>query len=320
MKKALLTGERRFEIVDAPVPDVGPDEVLVRVAACGVCASELDMWSGVAGATFPMAPGHEATGTVEALGSEVVGLRVGEAVAVWVTTGGFGEFVAVKEAYCHPVGDIPLTLALGEPVACAVNAVDLARVRLGDEVLVVGGGFMGNLVQELVALSGASRVIVADTRQDALERARTLGADRVVDVTREPIVDVVSDLTGGKGVDISFEVTGVQQPLSWLGDVTRMSGKIAIAGYHQGPPRSLPLAQWNYMAFDIVNCHFREVSVINEGIARGMRLLSSGRLSMEPLVTHFFDLEDIDKAFQTLEDKPEGFVKANVLIGAAGER
>jgi 2-desacetyl-2-hydroxyethyl bacteriochlorophyllide A dehydrogenase len=316
MKRAILTGVRTFEVVDVPVPDIAPDEVLVRVAACGVCASELDMWSGVAQVTYPMSPGHEATGIVERLGSAVTSLSVGDRVAVWVTTGGFGEFVAVKAAYCHAAGDVPLTTALGEPIACAVNAVDLAHVRLGDDVLVVGAGFMGNLVQVLAAMSGASRVIVADTRGDALQRALDLGADRVVNVLEESVVDVVRELTDGRGVDISFEVTGVQQPLGWLGDVTRMSGKIAIAGYHQGVPRTLPLAQWNYMAFEIVNCHFREVGVINGGIDRAMRLLRSGRLSVDSLVTHFFSLDDIDKAFQTLDEKPEGFVKANVVIGA----
>jgi L-iditol 2-dehydrogenase len=314
MKQAVLTGPRTFELVDVPCPVIAPDEVLMRVAVCGVCASELDMWAGIAEVTYPLSLGHEASGIVEEVGADVEDLAVGDRVAAWITAGGFGELVAVKAQYCHAAGDVPLNAALGEPIACALNAVDLTRVRLGDDVLIVGAGFMGNLVQELVAMSGASRVIVADTRSDALGRATQLGADHVVNVAEQSITDVIDGLTGGRGVDVSFEVTGAQQPLNWLGDVTRMSGKIALAGFHQGGNRTLPMAQWNYMAFQVLNCHFRDVGVINDGMARAMRLLRSRRLSVERLVSHVFPLDSINEAFATLHEKPAGFVKANVVV------
>jgi threonine dehydrogenase-like Zn-dependent dehydrogenase len=113
---------------------------------------------------------------------------------------------------------------------------------------------------------------------------------------------------------VSFEVTGVQPALTSLGDVTRMSGKVAIVGYHQGGTRELPLGTWNYMAFQIVNAHFREVSTILDGMRVGMRLLTSGRLSLDDLVTHRFGLDDVSRAFQTAVEKPAGFVKATVSV------
>ncbi|HYX84393.1 MAG TPA: alcohol dehydrogenase catalytic domain-containing protein, partial [Gaiellales bacterium] len=152
MKTAVLEAPRRFELVDADVPAIAPDEVLVRVAACGVCTSELDMWEGRTEREFPILPGHEVSGIVAEVGAEVGAPRPGDRVAVWVTERGFSEYVAVKAAYCLPAGDVPLELALAEPLACAVNAVDLAGIRLGDDVLVVGAGFMGSLVLRLAAL------------------------------------------------------------------------------------------------------------------------------------------------------------------------
>lgn len=99
-----------------------------------------------------------------------------------------------------------------------------------------------------------------------------------------------------------------------LGDVTRMSGKVVIVGFHQGGMRELPLAYWNWMAFQIHNAHFREINTIMRGMRIGMRLLTSGRLSLEDLVTHRFQLEEINQAFATACEKPEGFVKATVVM------
>jgi L-iditol 2-dehydrogenase len=315
MKIAVLQAPRNFEIIEEVVPNLAPDEVLLRVAACGVCTSELDQWEGKAGGiTYPRFPGHEVSGIVEQVGSEVVSYQPGDRVAAWVTSRGFGEFVSVKAEYCFPAGDMQLDLALAEPLACSVNAVEMANLSLSDDVVIIGAGFMGNLVQKLVQLKGPHHVIVADTRPDALERAKEMGATRVVDVRNESLPEIVKAMTDGLGADVSFEATGAQAPLTMLGDVTRMSGKVVIVGFHQGGVREIPLAYWNWMAFQIHNAHFREISTIMRGMRIGMRLLTSGRLSLEDLVTHRFRLNEINQAFQTACEKPEGFVKSTVVM------
>ncbi|HYG72895.1 MAG TPA: L-iditol 2-dehydrogenase, partial [Actinomycetota bacterium] len=105
---------------------------------------------------------------------------------------------------------------------------------------------------------------------------------------------------------------GVEAGLVAAGQATRMSGTIVIGGYHQGEPRRIPLAEWNWMAFRIANGHFREVATILRGMERGTRLLTSGRISLEGMVTHRFPLDRIDEAFATAVDRPDGFVKATV--------
>jgi L-iditol 2-dehydrogenase len=165
-----------------------------------------------------------------------------------------------------------------------------------------------------VQLKGPREVIVADTRPDALALAARLGATRTVDVRTESLADAVRDATGGAGADVSFEVTGAQAALAGLGDATRMSGKVAIVGFHQGGVRELPLGAWNWMAFEIVNAHFRDVATIMRGMRTGMRLLTSGRIALDELVTHRFDLQDVDDAFAAAVAKPPGFVKAVVTL------
>jgi L-iditol 2-dehydrogenase len=313
MRLAVLTGPRRFAIADAPLPGVGPGEVLLRVAACGVCASELDIYQGRAGhAIYPWQPGHEVSGVVERVADGVAAPAPGDPVAVWVTARGYGEFVAVPAGHCFPAGDVPLELALGEPLACAVNAVELAGIALGDDVLIVGAGFMGQLICRLVQLRGPRRVIVADTRDDALARAAAAGATATVNPASEPLAEAVAGLTDGVGADVTIEITGGQGALEVIGQCTRMSGTLVIAGYHQGPPRQVPLADWNWKAFRVANAHFRDMATILGGMRAGMRLVTSGRISLEGLVTHRFPLATIDEAFRTAIEKPEGFVKATV--------
>ena len=139
---------------------------------------------------------------------------------------------------------------------------------------------------------------MADTRDDALKRAESFGATATVNVLRDSLPDAVRDLTGGVGADVSFEATGVQAALEALGEVTRMSGTVVIAGYHQGEPRRIPLGTWNWMAYRIVNAHVREPATILRAMRQGMGLLTSGRISLDGLVTHAVPLERIDEGFR----------------------
>jgi threonine dehydrogenase-like Zn-dependent dehydrogenase len=315
MLTAVLEKPGSFVIQEEPVPSIAPDEVLVRVAACGVCSSDLHHWTDRSVTEgFPKRLGHEVSGVVDQIGAEVTSLNPGDRVGCWVLLRGYSDHVAVKAEHCAPAGTVPLDLALAEPLACAVNAVELADVSLGDDVVIIGAGFMGNLVQELVALRGPRQIVVADTRDDALERALRLGASRVVNVAGESLQDAIRAATDGRGADVTFEVTGSQGALTISGEVTRMSGTIAIVGYHQGAAREIPLGYWNWMAFRIANAHFRDETVILRGMRTGMRLLTSGRIRLDELVTHRFPLSAINEAFAASVEKPPGFGKATVIL------
>ena len=313
MRIAELVAPRRFEVVEAEPPQREPGEVLVDVVACGVCASELDTWTGLSGADFPMRIGHEVSGTVRHA-DEDSAFVPGMPVAVWTTGSGYAEQVSAPADACRPLGDFPVDLGLLEPVACAVNAVELADVRLADDVVVIGAGFMGSLVQQLVRLRGPRSISVVDRRLDALALASALGASRTIDTRKENAAEVVAGLTGGSGADVTFEVTGVQGGLDAVPDLTRMSGKVVLVGFHQGQPRTIPLGHWNWMAYDLRNAHFRASATIMRGMDVAGRLLAGGFLDLKHLVTHRFGLEQIDEAFATAVAKPEGFIKAVVAM------
>jgi threonine dehydrogenase-like Zn-dependent dehydrogenase len=309
---AVLTNPFKIELVEREIPAVGPTEVRVRVAQCGICTSELDLWTGKDLDKLPTALGHEVAGEVEDVGDEVRRLRPGDTVAAWVHGGGFADQVVVEERFCVPVTQSAPFPAVAEPLACVVNAVELAAPKLADHVVIIGAGFMGNLVQLVTALKGPRSIVVADIRGDALRRAERLGATRVVDTTKESLVDVVKEVSGGDGADLTYEVTGINAGLELAGDVTRMSGTVCIVGYHQGGTRVLPLARWNWMAFKLVNAHFREIDTIMHGMKVGMSLVEGGILDASTLVTGIYPLTRIEEAFTVATKKPEGFVKAVV--------
>ncbi|HVO55057.1 MAG TPA: alcohol dehydrogenase catalytic domain-containing protein [Solirubrobacterales bacterium] len=315
MKAALLSAPKTIELIDRELPPPGEGEVLIAISQCGVCTSELDVWEGKSPEKLPMEIGHEIAGIVEQVGQRVEGLRAGDSVVAWVPGGGFAEQIVVPERHCIAVAPDLAYPAVAEPLACIVNSVQLAAPALGDDVLIIGGGFMGSLLQMVSELRGPRSVIVADVRPDALQRARELGATRVVNSAEESLTDVVAELTGGSGVDLTYEVTGVAAGLDLAGEATRMSGKIAIVGYHQGGPRALALGRWNWMAYEIVNAHFRDVETIMAGMRAGMRLLEAGAIEPSSLISDRYPLADVGAAFERAGSRAAGFTKALVELG-----
>jgi L-iditol 2-dehydrogenase len=310
LRAAVLTQPFHVALVDRAPPPLGPRQVRLHVEQCGLCTSELDLWLGKAPDRLPAAIGHEIAGVVEELGPETTALERGDRVVAWIDDGGFAEQVVAEERFCIRVRDDLAYPAVAEPLACVVNAVELAAPALADDVVVVGAGYMGSLVQLVAALKGPRTLTVADVRPGALTRAKQLGATRVVNTAEESLADAVAEVTGGRGADVAFEVTGVNAGLDLAADATRMSGKLCIVGYHQGEPRTIPLGRWNWMAFEIVNAHFRRVETIMAGMTAGMRLVNAGILDVSQLVTNVYPLAAIAEAFDTAAARPEGFVKA----------
>ncbi|MDX3224954.1 zinc-binding dehydrogenase [Streptomyces sp. ME19-01-6] len=307
----LLTGPGRVEARQSLLEPVRTGRALIRVIQCGLCASEIDQWLGRSG-RYPVEIGHEVAGVVEDIAPDQEGgpLSVGDHVVSWVPGGGFTEFMVIETRHAIPVRPGIVFPAVAEPLACCVNAVELAAPRAGADVVIIGTGFMSLLIQRLSILKGARSVIVAGRRPAALARCAEQGATRVVDLRTESLADVVAADTEGGGADVTYEATGAQDALTLAGQATRTSGTIAIVGYHQGEPRTVDLAHWNEQAFRIANAHFRDLPTILEGMRTAIALVDSGRLDPSDLLTHRYPLHEISAAFRDAVRRPDGFIKA----------
>jgi threonine dehydrogenase-like Zn-dependent dehydrogenase len=283
MTAAVVTESRRAALVNAPVPEPGPEEALVRIEGCGVCASSLPLWEGRPWFSYPLeagAPGHEGWGVIEAVGAEVDGLEPGRRVAL-LSYHAFAEYDVAAADCCVP---LPLRLdgapAPLEALGCAVNVVRRAGVRAGQRVAVVGIGFLGSAVAALAERAGAD--VVRVRRGD--------------------------DLSGPFGRVI--ECAGTQSALDAASALVGERGRLVLAGYHQDGPRTVDLQSWNWRGIDVVNAHERDPARCVEGMSAAAGLLAAGGLDLEALLTHRFPLARLDAAFEAARTRPAGFVKA----------
>lgn len=315
MRAAVIAAPGRVEIVQAPRPVPGVDEVCFRVEGCGVCASNLGPWAGPPWQSFPLppgAPGHEAWGMVEAVGPGVTAVKAGDRVAA-LSQHGFAEFDIAHQDHLLvlPPGfaDRPFP---GEPLACAVNIFRRSGCGPGTTVAVIGVGFLGAALVRLAHDAGA-RVIAISRRAESLELAREMGADETVAMEdHDAILARVRDLTGGRGCDVVVEAVGKQWPLDLAGAIAAERGRLVIAGYHQDGPRQVDMQGWNWKGLDVVNAHERDPEVYMRGMRAALALAESGRLDPLRLVTHTYPLERLAEALDATRDKPPGFVKAVV--------
>jgi threonine dehydrogenase-like Zn-dependent dehydrogenase len=315
MRASVFAEPRQVVTEVVSVPEPGAGQVRVRLEGCGVCGSNLPPWEGRPWFTYPLAPGapgHEGWGRVDAVGEGVTTLAVGDRVAM-ISERAYAE---------HDVADaasvVRLPAALdgspfpGEPLGCAMNVFARSDIRAGQDVVVIGVGFLGALLVGLAAHAGA-RVIAVSRRPFALDVARQFGAAETIPMDDHwRIIERVKSLTGGEGSERVIEVVGAQWPLDLAGELTRVRGRLVIAGYHQDGPRQVNMQLWNWRGLDVINAHERDPQTYIDGIRSAVGAVASGALDPAPLFTHTFPLDRLGDAFQLMHDRPDGFMKALV--------
>lgn len=317
MRAAALVAPGRIELRETELPEPGAGEVRVRLEGSGVCASNLELWAGQPWFSYPLAPGapgHEGWGLVDAVGEGVTGFAVGERVAL-LSGRAYAEYdVAPADALVRLPRALDGQPFPGEPLGCAVNIFRRSRIERAQTVAIVGVGFLGALLTRLASDAGA-RVIALSRRPFALEVARAFGAAETIaldDHTR--VIERVRALTDGVLCDRVIEATGKQWPLDLAAEITRERGVLVIAGYHQDGPRQVNMQLWNWRGLDVVNAHERDPAVYLDGMRAAVELVAAGRLDPAPLYTHSFPLEQLGAALDATRERPDGFLKAWVMV------
>jgi threonine dehydrogenase-like Zn-dependent dehydrogenase len=316
MRAAVIAGPRQTEIEHRTIPEPGSGEVRIRLEGCGVCGSSLPLWEGRSWFQYPAAagsPGHEGWGVVDAIGPGVSGVQPGYRVAA-LSYRAYAEYdIALASAVVPLPDNLAGKFFPGEPLGCAVNIFRRSDIQAGQTVVIIGIGFLGALLTRLATRAGA-RVIAISRRPFALELARELGADITMPLDdHDKIVGQVQKLTDGDGAECVIEAVGSQWPLDLATDLTRIRGRLVIAGYHQDGPRQVNMQLWNWRGLDVINAHERDPNVYVEGIRGAVEAVSSGILNPARLYTHTFPLDELDQAFEVMRERPDGFLKALVL-------
>jgi L-iditol 2-dehydrogenase len=275
MNALLLKQYMQLEMVEMPVPAIGPDDVLVRVRACGICGSDVHGLDGRTGRRIPpLVMGHEAAGEVVETGANVSDLRAGDRVTFDSTVycgrcfhctrgeanlcdnrevlgvspgpyrrhGAFAEFVSVPRRIMYRLPDSLSyeQAAMIEAVSVAVHAVNLTPVRLGDSAVVVGSGMIGLLAMQAARIAGCTRVIAVDPDEGRLKLAREAGATDAINPKTVDAPAAIRDLTGGRGADVAIECVGATDPVRTAIAGVRKGGAVTLVG-NVAPDIDLPL-------------------------------------------------------------------------------
>jgi L-iditol 2-dehydrogenase len=275
MKALVLREYGRLVYEDVPEPEVAADELLVKVAACGICGSDVHGLDGSTGRRRPpLIMGHEAAGVVAAIGPAVKGWSPGDRVTFdstiyrlddWYTRrglynlsdgrvvlgvspgeyrrdGAFAEYVAVPQhiVYRLPDGMSFERAAMAEPVAVAAHAVALTPIAVGDTAVVVGAGMIGLCLVQVLRAAGCSRVFAIDLEPAKRELARRLGAAMVLDPQQADVARAVADATDGRGADVAFEAVGVTAAVKSAIASVRRGATVTLVG-NLSPAVELPL-------------------------------------------------------------------------------
>ena len=332
MKVPILSGVKSITWQEKPIPAIGPDEALVKVAFCGLCGSDLHAYvkEGIMPAGTLM--GHECAGIVADVGAAVSHVHVGD--RVWVKPGATcgqcywckkGQYMRCPEALNRAIGltpacdgafapyvkiDHPADMlfplpaqvsfeeaALVEPLSVALHGVRLSQFKVGDSVVIAGAGMIGLGVLQFIKLGGAGRIFVLETSESRASMARQLGADVVLNpvVEGDTLAKQILDLTQGIGAEVVFECSGAPSALKGAIDYVSSGGQIMVIGLHEGT-----------VAFDFWQLLHREIDVKGslgflDEFKTVIGFFEGKKLSAQPFITDEIELDEIDeKGFERL--------------------
>ncbi len=339
MKAAVIYGPRVLKVEEVEEPQIGPDDVLVRIKAAGICGSDLHYHrTEDVNPQKRRAGGHEFSATVEAVGTNVTHVKAGDRVAIEPLvgcgdcrycvagnyhicknlrhlSGGFSEYTAAPKDKVFKIPDHVSFEAASilDCVAVGVHAVQQAKTEMVDTAVVQGDAAIGLCTAQVAKANGARRVIVVGHHNSSLEIAKKVGVDHVINGNDEDPAQAVMEITNGLGADVVYEsVGGTATTMEEAQDMVCPSGTIVVIGSFRRSPK----LDFRKLLRNEVNLLFGWSYATWNGIPEfqiSIDLLADGRIDTESLVTHKFPLDRVSDAFHAALDKYEsGAVKVLV--------
>lgn len=340
MLQVKMTEAFKMSFLEVPVPEIGDDEVLIRMHRVGVCGSDIQVYHGRHKyMRFPVVQGHEGAGVVARVGSKVVGLDAGDKVTVQpqvfcgecapcrsghynvcqnlkvygVHTGGMlAEYFAVPAA---KVLRLPETMSfdegsLVEPTAVATGAIRRCGDITGARIVVLGAGAIGNLTAQVATASGAGKVVITDINPPRLDIARACGIEACVDTRGRALKDVVAEQFGAEGADIIIDCAGVKAIFNEAVAAARCSSKlVVVANYKEPVEVELPLFQRREVDMLGIMMYLRV------DFERAIELLTSKAIDTAPLISDHFDIRRMEEVYPYIDAHPERVMKVLIDIG-----
>jgi len=344
LKAVVIYGPHDLRVEEVSKPDPGPGEVVCKVAAVGICGTDTEILDGtmvylhMGMLSYPWTPGHEWSGVVESVGAGVTSLKPGDRVTgecsipcgvcegcrrgdyhlcetrteVGLTgryRGAFAEYILMPASACIKVPDgVSLReAAMTEPAGVSVHAIDLANVRPGEKVAVLGDGTIGQLAAQVARAAGAAPVVMLGSREHRMNIAKRVGLERVVNYHDTNPVEQMLSALGGKA-DHVIEATGNPAVMDFIPNVVRMGGHVVVVSFFPS----------NQVTFNFNNFIANEIQVLTmiAGVNRFPRVLSlmnAKLLNVLPLQSEYYTLEQAKQAFEDTANRRTSGVKTLIV-------
>lgn len=340
MKVAKLYSFNDIRIEDIPIPEIGPGDALIKTHACGICSGDVMPWYIEKKA--PVVIGHEPSGEIVEVGKDVTSFKPGSRVfthhhapcftcrlcrrgnyvqcETWKNTriipGGISEYILIPKINLeNDTLLLPDTLSyedgtLIEPIACVVKALKRVGIRRGDTVLVIGLGIMGQLNILLAKRYGTGRIIGADMVQFRLQKAKELGADEVIDVSKDKLIDALKEITSGEMADIVIVVPNSADAMKQGIKCAGAGGKVLFF---------TPAKPGESLTIEPNDLYFKDIDIVTSyscgptDTVDALEIIESGIVRAEKLVTHRFPIEKTAEAFR-LTAEAKGSLKSVIVF------
>ena len=344
MKVVRLHAPYDLRLHDEPVPEIGPQDVLIRIKSVGVCASDLHYYrEGGIGSNMvkePLVVGHEPSGVIEAVGQHVTNVKPGDRVAIepakpcWECDicksgyyhvckdvqffgtppidGALREFVAWPANLVIPIPDGVSfdEAAMAEPLAVGMHSVKLAELKGEESVAILGAGAIGLSVLQVVKLQTSGKIIVSDLIAERRDMALKMGATAVVDPNSEDPVSAMISANDGKDFDIVFECAGEPETFAQSVELARPLGTVVIIGIPVEDHYSFPASPTRKKGLTI------KVDRRSRGVTeKSIELVEKGLVDVASYVSHVFPLEQTREAFDLAASKADGVIRATIHVG-----
>ncbi|MBT3384525.1 MAG: galactitol-1-phosphate 5-dehydrogenase [Prolixibacteraceae bacterium] len=338
MKALVLDEYNELNYRDFPKPKIEPHEVLVKVKACGICGSDVHGMDGSTGRRkTPLIMGHEASGEIAEIGSEVQGWQIGDRVTFdstiyylddWYTRkgrynlsdnrkvlgvspmeykkhGAFAEYVSMP---AHILYKLPVDVsfeqaAMVEPVAVAAHAVNVSKIQPGKSAVVIGVGMVGVFVVKMLQIAGANPIIAVDLDENKLELAKEFGATHTFKSSEKGVSEKVFELTKNRGADFGFEVVGISETVNLCINSLRKGGTAILVG-NLKPEVTIPLQKVVTTELSLLGS-----CAINGEYELVLDLMSSGKISVDKMISAVAPLSEGADWFNRLYNKESGLNK-----------
>ena len=333
MKSAVFYGKHDLRVEEHPMPEVGPHDVLIQVEACGVCGTDVHIYEGDKGAaevTPPTILGHEFSGVIREVGSEVKKYKAGDRVCIdpncycgacdpcrngvahfcenmmgYGTTvnGGFAEYCAVDERQVYLLGENTTFEqgAMAEPVACCLHGIDMCEIQPGQQVVIIGGGMIGLLMLQLAKLAGAAKVALLEPVENKREVGRKLGADVCIDPGMEDVKERLAE-NGMDWVNVVIECVGRPSNIEQAIEIAGNKAVVMMFGLTK-PDEEIAVKPFQVFQKELV----LKASYINPYTQkRALDLINSGRLDVSSMVYEVCSLDKLEEILSRPEVRAKG--------------